>query len=339
MKRVGFLTKTIVLALLLLVFVFGIVFTQEQDKIVFGLNWIWYGVHGYFVPAQKLGFYDEVNLDVEIMRGYGSGDAIKRAFIGKADVVLSDINSLVVARSKGMEVKAIAVLENIAPHTVIARRDHGIKTLKDLEGKTFAGSQVDGNIIMLPTLCKLADVNYDKIKIVYVNSQSKDPLLLSGKIDAIGQFQAGGGTRYIKYAEKENIDIVMFPYYQYGFEAYGLSIMASDKIIKEKPDVLRRFLSATLKGIAWALDNPEKTIEMYVQFKPEMDAEDLEDGFKDARNLIIPKMNENGLGWFDNERVEYTVNVNVEAQNLAPVVAGEIYTNSLLPRIKPKSVK
>jgi len=124
---------------------------KEPDKLVFGLNWLWYGVHGVFIPALKLGYYKEANLDVDIKRGYGSGDAIKRAYIGQADIALADLNSLVVARSQGVPVKAIAVLENLAPHCVIARRDHGIKTLKDLEGKTFAGSKTDGNIIMLPT--------------------------------------------------------------------------------------------------------------------------------------------------------------------------------------------
>ena len=312
---------------------------KEPDKLLFGLNWIWYGVHGYFVPALKLGYYKEANLDVDIKRGYGSGDAVKRAFLGKADVVLADINSLVVARSRGAEVKAIGVLENIAPHCVIARGDHGIRNLKDLEGKRFGGSKVDGNIIMLPTLCQLAGVDFSKITLVTVNSQSKDPLLLSGKVDAIGQFQAGGGTRYKKFSQRQNIDLVMFPYYKYGFRAYGLSLMASDKMIAEKPDVLKRFLSATLKGVAWALDNPEETIKMYKDFKPEMKAEDLEDGFRDGRNLIVPNMHPNGLGWYDKERVKFTADVNVKAQKLPSVNAEDVYTNALLPKIRPASVK
>ncbi len=312
---------------------------KEPDKIVFGLNWIWYGVHGYFLPALKLGYYKDVNLDVDIKRGYGSGDAVKRAFLGKADIVLADINSLVVARSRGAAVKAIGVLENLAPHTVIARRDHGIKKLKDLEGKRFAGSKMDGNIIMLPTLCELAGVDFSKITLVTVDSQSKDPLLLSGKVDAIGQFQAGGGTRYKKYMKRHNIDLVMFPYYKYGFKAYGLSLMASDKMIAEKPDVLKRFLLATFKGIAWALDNPEETIKMYKEFKPEMKAEDLEDGFNDGRNLIVRNMHPNGLGWFDKERMNFTVDVNIKAQKLPSVNAEDVYINSFLPKIRPESAK
>jgi NitT/TauT family transport system substrate-binding protein len=312
---------------------------KDPDKLTFGLNYIWYGVHGYFVPALKLGYYKEANLDVDIKRGYGSGDAIKRAFIGQADVALTDLNSLVVARSQGVQVKSIGVLENLAPHCVIARRDHGIKTLKDLEGKTFGGAKADGNIIMLPTLCELAGIDFSKIKLVTIDSQAKDPLLLTGKVDAIGQFQAGGATRYKKVAQRQNIDLTWFPYFKYGFKAYGLSLVASEKMIAEKPELLKRFLAATYKGVAWALDNPEKTVKMYAEFRPEMSKEDLDDGFQDGRNLIIPNMHPNGLGWFDPDRVKFTVDVTVKAQELKPVDFKEMFTNDLLPRIKPNSSK
>jgi len=310
---------------------------KEPDKLTFGLNYIWYGVHGYFIPALKLGYYKEVDLDVDIKRGYGSGDAIKRALIGQADIALTDLNSLVVARSQGVPVKAIGVLENLPPHCVIARRDHGIKTLKDLEGKTFGGAKTDGNVIMLPTLCELAGVDFQKIKLVTVDSQAKDPLLLTGKVDAIGQFQAGGATRYKKLAQRENIDLVWFPYFQYGFKAYGLSLVASEKMIAEKPDLLKRFLAATYKGVAWALDNPEKTVKMYTDFRPEMDKDDLQDGFTDGRNLIMPGMHPNGLGWLDKERVKFTVDVTVKAQDLKPVKVEDMFVNDLLPMIKPAS--
>jgi NitT/TauT family transport system substrate-binding protein len=337
--RIGF--KTLVAVVISVTFILSsfnsVSLSKEPDKLTFGLNYIWYGVHGYFIPALKLGYYKDANLDVDIKRGYGSGDAIKRAFIGQADIALTDLNSLVVARAQGVQVKSIGVLENLAPHCVIARRDHGIKTLKDLEGKTFGGAKTDGNIIMLPTLCELAGLDFSKIKLVTVDSQAKDPLLLTGKVDAIGQFQAGGATRYKKLAQREKIDLTWFPYFQYGFKAYGLSLVASEKMIGEKQEVLRRFLAATYKGVAWALDNPEKTIKMYAEFRPEMAKEDLEDGFNDGRNLIIPNMHPNGLGWFDKDRVKFTVDVTVKAQDLKPVGVDDMYTNELLPKIKPAS--
>jgi NitT/TauT family transport system substrate-binding protein len=335
------LIKTLLAVVIFITLLFSalspVALSQEPDKLTFGLNYIWYGVHGYFIPALKLGFYKDVNLDVDIKRGYGSGDAIKRAYIGQNDISLTDLNSLVVARSQGVQVKGIGVLENLPPHCVIARRDHGIKVLKDLEGKTFAGSKTDGNIIMLPTLCELAGLDFSKIKLVTVDSQAKDPLLLTGKVDAIGQFQAGGATRYKKIAQREKIDLTWFPYFKYGFKAYGLSLVASEKMIAEKPEVLKRFLAATYKGVAWALDNPEEAVKMYTEFRPEMSKEDLADGFNDGRNLILPNMNPNGLGWFDKDRVKFTVDVTVKAQDLKPVVVENMFSNVLLPKIKPAS--
>jgi NitT/TauT family transport system substrate-binding protein len=340
MRTVGkfLLVGAILAALLVSIAPKGAV-AKEPDKLLFGLNWVWYGVHGYFVPALKLGYYKDVNLDVDIKRGYGSGDAVKRAHLGTADVVLADSNSLIVARSRGVTVKTIGVLENLAPHSVIARRDHGINELKDLEGKSFAGPKTGANIIMLPTLCELAGVDFSKIKVVTVNAQSKDPMLFTGKVDAIGQFQGGGGTKYKRIAREKNIDLIWFPFHRYGFKSYGLSLMASEKMIAEKPDVLKRFLSATFKGVAWALDHPEDTLKMFTEFHPEINQLYMKEGFDDARNLILPQMHPNGLGWFKKDRVKFAVDAVVKAQNLQPVAVEDVYTNELLSKIKPKSTK
>lgn len=310
---------------------------KEPDKLIFGMNWIWNGSHGYFIPALKLGYYREANLEVDLKRGYGSGDAIKRVAAGQADIAFTDLSALVVARSQEMKVKAVAVINTLAPHCIIARRDRGIQVLKDLEGKTFGGTKVEAIVIVLPTLCELAGVDFQKIKLVSVDSESKDPLLFAGKLDAIGQFAAGGGSRWKRLAKEANIELAFFPFFNYGFKAYGLSLVASDKMIAEKPDVLKRFLEATMKGVAWALDNKEKTVKMFMEFRPEMDEEGIKDTFYDSRNLMLPGMHPNGLGWMEKEKVKYTVDVIVKTQGLKPVAVEETYTNDLLPRIKPAS--
>jgi NitT/TauT family transport system substrate-binding protein len=256
---------------------------------------------------------------------------------GQADIAFTDMSALVVARSQEMKVKTIAVINTLAPHCIIARRDRGINVLKDLEGKTFGGSKAEGIVIVLPTLCELAGVDFQKIKLVSVDTDSKDPLLFAGKVDAIGQFAAGGGSRWKRLAKEANLELAFFPYFNYGFKAYGLSLVASDKLIAEKPDVVRRFLAATMKGVAWALDNEEKTVKMFMGFRPEMDEQGFRDTFYDSRNLMVPGMHPNGLGWMEKDRVKYTVDVMIKTQNLKPVPVEETYTNDFLPRVKPTS--
>ena len=109
MRTIGkFLLVGVILAVLLAPSGANRAVAKDPDKLLFGLNWVWYGVHGYFVPALKLGYYKDVNLDVDIKRGYGSGDAVKRTHIGTADVVLADSNSLIVAHRNSGQLLASA---------------------------------------------------------------------------------------------------------------------------------------------------------------------------------------------------------------------------------------
>jgi 5-formyltetrahydrofolate cyclo-ligase len=89
--------------------------------------------------------------------------------------------------------------------------------------------------------------------------------------------------------------------------------------------------------VAWALDNEEKTVKMFMEFRPEMDEQGFRDTFYDSRNLMVPGMHPNGLGWMEKDRVKYTVDVMIKTQNLNPVPVEETYTNDFLPRVKPTS--
>src|SRR6202035_1799917 len=101
----------------------------------FGFN----GRHSYFYVALDKGYYKAEGLNVTILRGQGSIDAIKKVASGAATIGFADAGSLTLARSNdSIPVKMLAIVYATPPQAIFALADKGIKTPKDLEGKTLA---------------------------------------------------------------------------------------------------------------------------------------------------------------------------------------------------------
>jgi NitT/TauT family transport system substrate-binding protein len=80
-----------------------------QDKLIFSLQWIANGNNFGVFAAKEQGFYRDANLELDIQRGYGSGDTAKRVATGTADMGIADAASVIVGRSNGLKVKQVAL--------------------------------------------------------------------------------------------------------------------------------------------------------------------------------------------------------------------------------------
>ena len=101
----------------------------------FGFN----GRHSYFFVALDKGFYKAEGLNVNIIRGQGSIDAVKKVATGAAQIGFADAGAVILARANdSIPVKLVAIIYAKPPHAVFALADSGIKTPKDLEGRTVA---------------------------------------------------------------------------------------------------------------------------------------------------------------------------------------------------------
>src|ERR1700741_708620 len=101
----------------------------------FGYN----GRHAYFFDALDKGYYKDAGLDVKIVRGQGSVDAIRQVGAGNAMFGFADAGSLVLARANDqIPVKLVAIVYGKPPQAIFCREDAGLKQPKDLEGTAIA---------------------------------------------------------------------------------------------------------------------------------------------------------------------------------------------------------
>ncbi|MGB5123242.1 MAG: ABC transporter substrate-binding protein, partial [Vibrio fluvialis] len=121
------------------------------DKVTFQLDWLPGGDKAPVYVGVQQGFFAAEDLDVTILGGKGSTDAITKVATGTADIGSSDIVALLVAKANdNVPVKAIYSLFSKAPYAFYVLNDSSINSIKDVAGKTIVTSPFTSANVFLP---------------------------------------------------------------------------------------------------------------------------------------------------------------------------------------------
>jgi NitT/TauT family transport system substrate-binding protein len=267
----------------------------------FGYN----GRHSYYYVALDKGYYKAEGLDVKILRGQGSADAIKKVAAGAADIGFADAGSLVLARSNDeIPVKMVAIVYASSPHAIFALADSGIKVPKDLEGKTIADSAFSAMPLIFNAYAQAAGIDRSKVKWVSAESSALPTLLATGRVEAIGQFTVGEPLLAAAAAPKK---LVRLAYKDAGLDYYANGIVATEKTISENPDMVKAFVRATLKGMHDAFANPAEAGAILNKYHKEISPEVAKGETELVRELAtVPGRH---LGVIDPARIQKTIDI------------------------------
>lgn len=302
------------------------------DKVVLNLQWLPEDP-AYWVALDK-GFWAEQNLDVKIIRGYGSGDTVTKIATKKADFGVADIGNLILARSKeDIKVKAVSVFKDSYGGLVLYRESSGIKQPKDLEGKTIIGSASSSITTFFPAFAKATGIDQNKVK-----WQLMDPAL---NISAFVQGQADTLSTMFKYVPKvEKLTGKPLRFFSYSkdgrLDRYGEVIIVHEDMIAQNPDLVRRFVAGFLKGLQYSLENPSEVGQIMKKYVPETDpdlAVKMWQSELDHNVIVGEESKAKGLGWMDRDRMVRTIGLVLNAYDLKKEIAPDrIYTTEFLPK-------
>jgi NitT/TauT family transport system substrate-binding protein len=284
----------------------------------FGYN----GRHAYFFLALDRGYYRDAGLDVKIVRGQGSVDAIRQVGAGNAMFGFADAGSLVLARANDqIPVKLVAIVYGKPPQAIFCREDAGLKQPKDLEGNAVANPAGGSIPDLFPAFAKAAGIDRQKVRWVVASSESLPGLLAANRVPCVGQFTVGEA---ILRAQLAPAKLVRFAYSDPGLSYYGNGIVATEATLAGKPDLVRRFVAATVRGMTDAFADPVAAGAVMHKLVPQVDAAVARDETVAVADLArIPGR---PLGEIDPARIEATLDVVKGAFKLAKEVsASDIY--------------
>ena len=237
-----------------------------DTPIVFQLNWMAGGPNAGFAAALVEGYYKEAGLDVKIEQGNGSGNTAQLVANGRAQLAYADAVAVSQLIAKGAPMKIVATVYQSNPNAVMALKKTGIKSVADLKGKKVGVPSGSSQTTMLPLLLKSNNLKESDINMIDMPVASMVPALLQGQVDAV----LGSIDAYQIQAESQGAQLDVYRFADYGVPTVSTSIFASNDFIKNNPDVLKKFIAASLKGWSFALDNPAKAIQDLKKVFPEM---------------------------------------------------------------------
>ena len=228
-----------------------------QTAVTFQLNWTAGGANAGFAAALGEGFYEAAGLDVTLVQGNGSGNAAQLVASGRAQLAYADAVAVSQMIAKSAPMKVVSTIYQSNPNEVSALTKSGIKSIGDLKGKKVGVPSGSSQTTMLPLLLKANGLRESDMTMMNMPVAAMVPSLLQGQVDAI----LGSMDAYQIQLEQQGATLDNYRFADYGVPTVSTSIFASDSFIKDNPDVLKRFIAASLKGWSFALDNPEKTVK------------------------------------------------------------------------------
>ena len=290
-----------------------------QDKVRFQTDWIPSGEHAMYYGAWSKGIYAKHGIDITITRGYGSGDTVTKVASGAADFGVADIAAVMTARARtNVPVKTIAVLYNESPHSLFVLKSSGITTFKGLEGKKIGITPGNSHRFYFPEVAKKAGTDPNKLIWTNMDGAAMAAQLIAKNIDAAPFYSIH--YYYInKAAVKAGEEILPLPFVEVGFKIYAASLITTDKMLQDKPDLVKRFLAATKEAFEWTAANPEEACKLHVARFPEVELDDCLGSVKAVMKFVFnDHSKEFGWGKESPERLKFSWETIATANELKP---------------------
>lgn len=291
---------------------------NAADKVVYQLDWLPGGDKAAIYVCIQKGFCGDAGIEVTIEGGRGSSEAITKLSTGVSDIGSAGIGAVMAAKAnENAPVTTVMSLFNQGPHAFYAIKGT-MEKIEDVKGKTVATSPFTESNIYLPLVLKDIGLAESDITLNKVDPGALGPMLMTGATEVIIAWMTDV-TRYSNQAKEAGKELTILPWSDAGLELYSASLVASDKFLKERPDVARRFVQAYKKSLEFVRDNQAEAAEAVVAMVPELSAENVEGQINDTLVLIFNDDTErDGLGSITPERLKATWERVAAAQGLDP---------------------
>lgn len=297
------------------------------EKVTFNMAWLPQGSVGGVIVAMEKGFYADVGLEVEAVRGFGGNRTTNEIDQGLFEFGYGNPLAVILNRAKGGKTRMIGAINDRWPGGLCyVKERHTIKAPADLKGLTVGGGQYSPVQVMMPAWLERNGVNRDQIKLLQMDPAVVDASLIEGQIDAAECWLGSNKALIENRAKEAKVGIDWIEYGKHNLDIYGSGLVTSDKLIEEKPEMVQNFVAATYKGYSYMIDNPEEGADILVKHFPVL-----------ARDVTLQQIIETAdlikgpgaMGEMAEAKMQNTLDFMVKAYNVenAPSV-GDIYTNA-----------
>ncbi|MGD9512066.1 MAG: ABC transporter substrate-binding protein [Geminicoccaceae bacterium] len=298
---------------------------------VLQLSWSIQGRDAPFVLGIQRGYYRDAGIDLTINEGNGSLVSAQTAATGKSDFASADVTTGILLAAKGAKIKSIFVYQPKGGLAVAYHPGTSIAKMADLKGLRIIRAANDNASQVFTALLAKNNMSWDDLNVTIVGQGAfESSFLADPKSILLGNFYS---TFQAMKLRNPSMQYVL--YSDLGLTVMSLGVLASEKTLAERPDLVRRFLAATVRAFEASLRDPEAAIKAVQErfplvAKPEVNRLEL------AASLSLLRTPENEgkvPGWTSPQQWEATVDVLRGYAGLSTSLpVSSFYTNDFLPQ-------
>jgi NitT/TauT family transport system substrate-binding protein len=303
----------------------------------FALPWIPHGGYAFLFAARKLGLWGNGALNVQIDRGYGSGETCKRVALGQYDYGLADFATMVKLADDGLPLVCVGMVDHVSQLGILSLNESNITKPKDLEGKTLGTTAGSADYALWPAFVAATGIDAEKVNINIVGPELRLRLLTEKKIDAIGSVYGSDAPIFLSRGIPYNLML----HAKYGLEMYSNAIITQRDRVKDNPEQVRQLVDGALEGLKYSFLEPNKTTDIHLEMVKEYDGASSDRNFVKYGVLIntatslAPYLEQHGLGYVDGKLVAATQDKIAKYLGVkATQDPSALYTNQFAGKVK-----
>ncbi len=278
--------------------------------------------------AKVRGYFKDENLDVKLLIGRGGADVAKQVAVGNADLGGAMGDTTMIVRANGLPLRAVALLGGHPLMKIASREDGPIKKITDLRGRKIAVNsfQDTGYYALLGALYG-SGLKRDDVEVLAPGPAGVTKLMAAGTVDAIMATPDWG-----VYLEKDGMKLHYISV-EDVFPSMAQAIIASDAVIKNRPQIVKGFVRAVMRALNDIVRDPEAAAKDFVVAVPEQKGREkvveaiIRRMVRDVYSVPDPKQ----LGRFDPKVLKKVQDFYLEHKLIEKAVpVQDLYTNEFV---------
>ncbi|WP_417681129.1 ABC transporter substrate-binding protein [Roseibium sp.] len=283
-----------------------------------------------FQLAKNKGYFADEGLDVTFMVGKGGADVATQVAVGNADIGGGIGDTPIIVRANGLNIRGVALLGGRGLTQLAWRKDSGITGPADFKGKAIGvlGFQDTTYYNLLGAMASVG-LSKDDVNIQGVGPGGIIQLTIAGTLQGMS-----GVPEWIAAIEAAGVPMdqvsvdTMFP-------AMAQAILASDKTIAERPEVVKGIVAGVIRALKDIQADPAKAAQEYVSFVPQHTGKEkaIEAIMRAYVEKVYPAAEGQPLGAFDPARMAKVQKFYIDNGIVKTAVPVEdLYTNEFVPQ-------
>ena len=299
---------------------------KELQEIIVKLKYFHQAQFAGNYVANEKGFYADEGLKVNLAPFSLEEPSIKAVTGGKAVFGITGANEVIMARARGLPIKTFAVIYKTSPICAYALKRSGIVRPQDFIGKTVGLEKAPDIEMMYAAMITRLGIDRSQIKEVTIGWDATE--LLDGTVDVSTGYVVNEPHQAIKAGHEVNIILMA----DYGVNMYGDVLFATEVTLGNKPELVERFLRATLRGWQYAIENQEEAVDITLKYAT--DRTRSHESYMLQRSIPLIHTGESPIGWMEKARWEQVQDILLQQKILDKKIdVDEAFTTRFLEKI------